>query len=99
MTQGYCTASRSPSAQPDLGIGAWTILTQIAADALGVPVERVRIRIGDSTLPKASVAGGSSGSASWGWAVTGACRRLRASGNDEAVFDSTELVQRQEKEG
>ncbi|MFI5909408.1 xanthine dehydrogenase family protein molybdopterin-binding subunit [Dactylosporangium sp. NPDC051541] len=83
----------------DLGTGARTILTQIAADALGVPVERVRIRIGDSTLPKASVAGGSSGSASWGWAVTGACRRLRETGGDEATFDTTELVERQEKEG
>jgi xanthine dehydrogenase YagR molybdenum-binding subunit len=83
----------------DIGTGARTILTQIAADALSVPVEQVRIRIGDSTLPKASVAGGSSGSASWGWAVTGACRQLRESGLAEATFDSTELVQRQEKDG
>ncbi|WP_229069989.1 xanthine dehydrogenase family protein molybdopterin-binding subunit [Actinoplanes sp. DH11] len=83
----------------DLGTGARTILTQIAADALGVPVERITIRIGDSSLPKASVAGGSSGSASWGWAVTGACRALRESGEREAVFDTTELIQKQEKEG
>jgi xanthine dehydrogenase YagR molybdenum-binding subunit len=83
----------------DIGTGARTILAQIAADALSVPVEQVRIRIGDSTLPKASVAGGSSGSASWGWAVTGACRQLRESGLAEATFDSTELVQRQEKDG
>jgi xanthine dehydrogenase YagR molybdenum-binding subunit len=86
-------------AAADIGTGARTILTQIAADALGVPVERVRIRIGDSTLPKASVAGGSSGSASWGWAVTGACRQLRDSGDDEVVFDSTEQVEQQEKDG
>ncbi|MEV4274480.1 xanthine dehydrogenase family protein molybdopterin-binding subunit [Actinoplanes xinjiangensis] len=83
----------------DLGTGARTILAQIAADALDVATERVRIRIGDSTLPRASVAGGSSGSASWGWAVTGACRSLRDTGRDEVTFDSTELVQRQEKEG
>ncbi|WP_328476151.1 xanthine dehydrogenase family protein molybdopterin-binding subunit [Actinoplanes sp. NBC_00393] len=83
----------------DLGTGARTILTQIAADALEVPAERVRIRIGDSTLPKASVAGGSSGSASWGWAVTGACRELRSSGQSEATFDTTEQVQQQETEG
>ncbi|MEU8231590.1 xanthine dehydrogenase family protein molybdopterin-binding subunit [Actinoplanes sp. NPDC048967] len=86
-------------AATDIGTGARTILTQIAADELGVPVDRVRVRIGDSTLPKASVAGGSSGSASWGWAVTGACRELRRSGNDEAVYDSTEEVQQQEKDG
>ena len=83
----------------DIGTGARTILTQIAADALGVPVDRVLVRIGDSTLPKASVAGGSSGSASWGWAVTGACRELRDTGQDEVVFDSTELVEKQGKDG
>jgi xanthine dehydrogenase YagR molybdenum-binding subunit len=83
----------------DIGTGARTILTQIAADELGLPVERVHLRIGDSTLPKASVAGGSSGSASWGWAITGACRELRESGKDEATFDSGDLVQQQEKEG
>jgi xanthine dehydrogenase YagR molybdenum-binding subunit len=86
-------------AAADLGTGARTILTQIAADELDVPVDRVRLRIGDSTLPRASVAGGSAGSASWGWAVTGACRELRRSGGDEATYDSTEEVQRQEKEG
>jgi xanthine dehydrogenase YagR molybdenum-binding subunit len=83
----------------DIGTGARTILTQIAADALGVPVGQVRMRIGDSTLPRASVAGGSSGSASWGWAVTGACRELRDSGRDEVTFDSTELVEQQSKDG
>ncbi|AGZ45214.1 xanthine dehydrogenase family protein molybdopterin-binding subunit [Actinoplanes friuliensis] len=86
-------------AATDLGTGARTILTQIAADALGAPAEAVTLRIGDSTLPMASVAGGSSGSASWGWAVTGACTELRGSGRDEAFFDSTELVQQQEKDG
>jgi xanthine dehydrogenase YagR molybdenum-binding subunit len=86
-------------AAADIGTGARTILTQIAADALGVSVDRVRIRIGDSTLPKASVAGGSSGSASWGWAVTGACRQLRDSGRAEVIFDSTEQVNQQEKDG
>ncbi|GAA4947501.1 xanthine dehydrogenase family protein molybdopterin-binding subunit [Actinoplanes utahensis] len=83
----------------DLGTGARTILSQIAADALGVPTGRIRIRIGDSTLPQASVAGGSSGSASWGWAVTEACRELRRTGGAEAVFDTTDLIAKQEKEG
>jgi xanthine dehydrogenase YagR molybdenum-binding subunit len=82
----------------DLGTGARTILAQIAADELGVPVDRIRIRIGDSTLPTASVAGGSSGSASWGWAVTGACRRLRETRSEEAVFVTTDLVERQNEQ-
>ncbi|MEV6595512.1 xanthine dehydrogenase family protein molybdopterin-binding subunit [Actinoplanes sp. NPDC051346] len=86
-------------AATDLGTGARTILTQIAADELRLPPERVRVHIGDSSLPKASVAGGSAGSASWGWAVTGACRELRDSGGDEATFDTTELVEQQETDG
>jgi xanthine dehydrogenase YagR molybdenum-binding subunit len=62
----------------DIGTGAWTALTQIAADALGVAVERVRLRIGDTTLPAASPAGYSSGTASWGTAIVEAAGKLRA---------------------
>ncbi|MFF1718135.1 xanthine dehydrogenase family protein molybdopterin-binding subunit [Streptomyces sviceus] len=60
----------------DIGTGARTVLAQIAADALGVPVDRVRTEVGSSDLPAASLAGGSSGTASWGWAVHEACVRL-----------------------
>jgi xanthine dehydrogenase YagR molybdenum-binding subunit len=62
----------------DIGTGARTVLAQVAADALGVPLDRVRTEIGSSDLPSASLAGGSSGTASWGWAVHEACTRLRA---------------------
>jgi xanthine dehydrogenase YagR molybdenum-binding subunit len=62
----------------DIGTGAWTVLTQIAADALEQPVERVRVAIGDSRLPPAMGAGGSMGTASWGSAVIDACENLRA---------------------
>jgi xanthine dehydrogenase YagR molybdenum-binding subunit len=61
----------------DIGTGAWTVLTQIAADALGQPVERVRVEIGDTALPAAGPAGGSMGTSSWGAAVVEACRNLR----------------------
>jgi xanthine dehydrogenase YagR molybdenum-binding subunit len=61
----------------DLGTGTWTTLPQIAADALGVPVEDVDARIGDTELPFASVAGGSSGTATWGSAVVAAARAFR----------------------
>ncbi|WP_217198370.1 xanthine dehydrogenase family protein molybdopterin-binding subunit [Streptomyces buecherae] len=71
----------------DIGTGARTVLAQVAADALGVPVDHVLIDIGCSDLPAAPLAGGSSGTASWGWAVHRACRRLRAlveeAGGDE----------------
>jgi xanthine dehydrogenase YagR molybdenum-binding subunit len=61
----------------DIGQGARTALTAIAAEALEAPVERVRVEIGDSDLPPAGLAGGSMGTASWGTAVVKACRRLR----------------------
>jgi xanthine dehydrogenase YagR molybdenum-binding subunit len=61
----------------DLGTGAWTVLPQIAADALDVPVEDVEVRIGDTDYPVASVAGGSSGTNTWGSAITVAAREFR----------------------
>ena len=52
------------SATQDIGTGTYTILAQTAADALGVPVERVSVEIGDSSLPPAPVSGGSTTAAS-----------------------------------
>lgn len=68
-------------AASDIGTGARTVLAQIAADALEVALDRVHIHVGDSALPTAPGAGGSSGTSSWGWAVTKACRALRADGD------------------
>ena len=64
-------------AAADIGTGARTVLAQIAADALEVPLDQVAIKVGDSGFGQASVAGGSSGTASWGTAVVLACRSLR----------------------
>jgi xanthine dehydrogenase YagR molybdenum-binding subunit len=61
----------------DVGQGARTVLTQIAADTLEVPLARVLVELGDSTLPPAGLAGGSMGTSSWGAAVVKACRTLR----------------------
>jgi xanthine dehydrogenase YagR molybdenum-binding subunit len=61
----------------DIGTGARTALLLIAAESLGVPTDAVEIRIGDSSLPDAMIAGGSMGTASWTWAVVNACRALR----------------------
>ncbi|MGW5047407.1 xanthine dehydrogenase family protein molybdopterin-binding subunit [Streptomyces griseoluteus] len=62
----------------DIGTGARTVLAQVAADALGAPLDRVRTEVGRSDLPPASLAGDSSGTASWGWAVHDACAALAA---------------------
>lgn len=50
----------------DIGTGARTVLAQIAADALGTPLDRVRLDVADSGIGFAPMAGGSSGTASWG---------------------------------
>jgi xanthine dehydrogenase YagR molybdenum-binding subunit len=65
------------SATHDLGTGTYTTLAQVAADGLGVPVDRVTCEIGDSLLPKAGVSGGSSTSASVGPMVLEAAQKLR----------------------
>jgi xanthine dehydrogenase YagR molybdenum-binding subunit len=73
----------------DIGTGARTALTVIAAEALEAPFDRVRVEIGDSDLPPAGLAGGSMGTASWGSAVANACLSLRAEldSADRAVPD------------
>ncbi|MBQ1124885.1 xanthine dehydrogenase family protein molybdopterin-binding subunit, partial [Streptomyces sp. B15] len=81
----------------DIGTGARTVLAQIAADQLGVPLDAVRIDVGSSDLPTAPLAGGSSGTASWGWAVHKACRELRESGGSIVTVDTTTDVQAQEE--
>ncbi|WP_406165898.1 xanthine dehydrogenase family protein molybdopterin-binding subunit [Streptomyces sp. NBC_00996] len=61
----------------DIGTGARTALTQVAADALEVPPGRIRMRIADSDFGPAIIAGGSMGTRSWAWAIIAAARELR----------------------
>ncbi|MBO1906815.1 xanthine dehydrogenase family protein molybdopterin-binding subunit [Microvirga sp. 3-52] len=65
------------SATTDIGTGTYTILTQIAAETLGLPMEAVTTKIGDSSLPKSPVQGGSWTAASAGSAVQNACLSVR----------------------
>ena len=65
------------TAASDIGPGTYTVMTQIAADALGLPVERVRFELGDSRMPRAPVEGGSMTVASVGSAVHEAATAAR----------------------
>jgi xanthine dehydrogenase YagR molybdenum-binding subunit len=65
------------SAASDMGPGTWTSMTQVAAETLGLPIERVKFTLGDTRLPRAPVHGGSMTMASVGSAVQAACRRVR----------------------
>lgn len=62
----------------DIGTGASTVLTQIAADALEVDPAAVELNIGDTDQPAATVAGGSAGTGSWGTAIIQTVQQFRA---------------------
>ncbi len=64
-------------AMTDIGTGTYTILTQIAADMMGLPPDRIRIELGDTALPPAAGSGGSFGAGSSGSALFDACTSLR----------------------
>lgn len=64
------------SATADIGTGTYTIMTQIAAETLGLPLHNVTAKLGDSSLPKSPVEGGSWTAASIGSAVKAVCDEI-----------------------
>jgi xanthine dehydrogenase YagR molybdenum-binding subunit len=65
------------TAMTDIGTGSYTILAQIAAELLGLPLADVEVRLGDTDLPEAAGSGGSWGAGSAGSAVYLACQLIR----------------------
>jgi xanthine dehydrogenase YagR molybdenum-binding subunit len=65
------------SATADIGPGTYTMMAQLAADMLGVPLDNVTAKLGDSALPYAPVEGGSFTTASVGSAIHAACRAVQ----------------------
>ena len=61
----------------DIGTGSYTVFSQIAADLLGLPIDHIEMKLGDSELPPASGSGGSVGAASSGSSIYLACEQLR----------------------
>lgn len=72
----------------DIGTGTYTVMTQIAADALGVPPESVTFRLGDTEFPETPVSGGSQTAASTGNAVHSVGQTLREQITTMATNDS-----------
>jgi xanthine dehydrogenase YagR molybdenum-binding subunit len=64
-------------AASDIGTGTYTIVAQVAADTLGLPIENITIKLADSTLPQAPVEGGSWMAASASHAVAAAAEEVR----------------------
>jgi xanthine dehydrogenase YagR molybdenum-binding subunit len=71
---GFVTVS---SAMTDIGTGSYTILSQVAAELLGVPMDRIRMELGDTNDVPAAGSGGSWGACSSGSAIYLACESLR----------------------
>ena len=64
-------------AMTDIGTGSYTVFTQIAAEMMGLPIERVRMELGDSNFAATPGSGGSWGAASAGSGLFDACTNLR----------------------
>ncbi|MEA3026332.1 MAG: xanthine dehydrogenase YagR molybdenum-binding subunit [Alphaproteobacteria bacterium] len=64
-------------ATSDIGTGTYTIMAQVAADMLGLPIDNVTVKLGDSTLPHSPVEGGSWMAASVAHAIAAAADKVR----------------------
>ena len=71
----------------DIGTGTYTILAQIVAEAMGVPVKSIKVKLGDSELPKGPNSGGSQTSASAGPPMRAAALTVRSKIIRLAVMD------------
>ncbi len=75
------------SATSDIGTGTYTVMAEVASDVLGVPVDRISVKLGDSSLPPAPVEGGS-----WATASTGAAVHLACEGVRKKLLDAARKV-------
>jgi len=75
------------AATHEIGTGTRTIMPQIASDVLGIPVDRIRLVLGDTTLPENPISAGSMTATSTGSAVHNACVALREALKDLGVTD------------
>ncbi len=91
---GHLTVS---SGTNEIGTGTYTIMTQIAAECLGLPLEAVTFVLGDTTLPASPLQGGSWTASSVGTAVADACAALgeallkQAKKMDQSVFQNAQI--------
>ncbi len=80
------------SAMTDIGTGSYTILTQIAAELLGLPMDRITMRLGDTNDVPAAGSGGSWGASSSGSAIYLACESLRGKLAEALGVDAADLT-------
>ncbi len=76
----------------DIGTGSYTIIAQTAAEVMGVPLEEVVVRLGDSTFPVSCGSGGQWGANNSTSGVYAACMKLRALIAKKTGFEDGEFV-------
>ena len=76
----------------DIGTGSYTIIGQTAAEMMGVPLDRVRVRLADSNFPVSSGSGGQFGAASSTSGVYAACIKLREAAAHRLGFNASDVV-------
>ena len=77
----------------DMGTGSYTVVAMTAADSLGIPVEKVRVEMGDSRFPDGGVAGGSQMTATLVPAVMQACQDVLKSVNCTTATEACTALQ------
>lgn len=92
VTLGLDGALLVESDQTDIGTGSYAVLGQIAGEMLGVTIENVTVRLGDSDLPTGAGSGGSIGANSTGSAVLDACDKIRSELARRLGVDAGELI-------
>jgi xanthine dehydrogenase YagR molybdenum-binding subunit len=76
----------------DIGTGSYTIIAQTAAEMMGVPIDKVVVRLGDSTFPVSAGSGGQWGANSSTSGVYAACMKLREEVSRKLGFNPAETV-------
>ena len=76
----------------DIGTGTYTIIAQTAAEMMGVPLDKVVVRMGDSTFPVSAGSGGQWGGNSSTAGVYAACVKLREAVAQKLGFNSADAV-------
>jgi xanthine dehydrogenase YagR molybdenum-binding subunit len=73
----------------EIGNGAYTIIAQVAAEVLGIPLENVQVQVGDSALPATPITAGSNAASTTCNAVAATCERLRKTVQSGAAYPIT----------
>jgi xanthine dehydrogenase YagR molybdenum-binding subunit len=76
----------------DIGTGSYTIIAQTAAEMMGVPLEKVVVRLGDSSFPASCGSGGQWGGNNSTAGVYAACTKLRAAVAQKLSFNPDEAI-------